>query len=118
MTDRPNRQVTVAVMSGPEDGRRYRFALQDGAGSVDVQGNWVLTMGRREDCDLCLPFDTQVSREHARLICKDDGTWLLEDAGSRNGTYIGKRKVETSAGLEPGVLFRIGQTWLRLEETE
>ena len=31
---------------------------------------------------------TRVSSKHARLTITDEGTWILEDLNSRNGTYI------------------------------
>jgi len=114
--DETDLRVTVMIMSGPDDGREYQFRRADGAGSPGPNGSWVLTLGRRDDCDLYLLFDTQVSRLHARLIGMPDGRWLLEDSGSRNGTFVGKRRIDGQTELEPGVLFRIGRTWLRLEK--
>lgn len=105
-------------MSGPDDGRKVRLRRDDGDGSSDANDSWVLVLGRRDDCDFSIPFDTQVSREHARLVCSRDGYWILEDLGSRNGTYIGKKRIEQAVELELGVLFRIGRTWLRLEEMD
>jgi adenylate cyclase len=118
MADKPDLELTLAIMSGPDDGRKVRFRYQEGDGSTDPSGNWVLTLGRRDDCDLCLPFDTQISRLHARLKCDSDGRWMLEDGGSRNGTFVEKRRVEGDLYLDEGVMFRIGRTWLRMEKTD
>jgi pSer/pThr/pTyr-binding forkhead associated (FHA) protein len=57
---------------------------------------WVLdrdemTIGRSADCDIRLP-KRQVSRYHAR-IQRDDGGYLLQDLGSKNGTYVNGREV-------------------------
>ena len=43
------------------------------------------TLGRQGDNDLVL-LDTRISRHHARIL-KDDESYLLEDAGSRHGTF-------------------------------
>lgn len=110
-------ELTIAIMSGPDDGLKASFRRGDGHGSTGVGGAWVLTLGRRDDCDLCLPFDTQISRLHARLIYQPDTGWTLEDSGSRNGTFVGKKRIEGAVHLEAGTLFRIGRTWLRLEKT-
>lgn len=118
MIDEADLQLTITIMSGPDDGRRVRFQRVDGDGSMGANGAWVLTLGRRDDCDLCLPFDTQISRLHARLQYRPGEGWFVEDSGSRNGTFIGKKQIEGAARLEEGVLFRIGRTWLRLENTE
>jgi pSer/pThr/pTyr-binding forkhead associated (FHA) protein len=87
-------------------------------------------MGRREGSDVHLPFDNQVSRNHARLGCvavptgnSDSSgapyvlTFWLEDGGSRNGTFIDKveASIEGRVSVRPGSLFRIGRTWLRLD---
>lgn len=114
MSGQDNAQLTITIMSGPDDGRSVRFSYRDGDGHL-VSDGWAITLGRRDDCDLCLPFDTQISRLHAHLVLCDDERWLLEDNGSRNGTYVGKKRVEQAAVLEAGVLFRIGRTWLRVE---
>src|SRR3954471_17162859 len=34
-----------------------------------------------------------VSGRHARFFIGDDGKWYVEDTGSRNGTFIGSRKL-------------------------
>ncbi|MCU0474814.1 MAG: FHA domain-containing protein [Anaerolineae bacterium] len=118
------REISITFMSGPNDGISLPFT-QPGRGEERT-----LTIGRREGSDIHLPFDSQVSRNHARLTCAlqpasssdiDDMPYVmsftLEDTGSRNGTFIEKH-TEPIAGkvsLRPGALFRIGRTWLRLD---
>ena len=47
-----------------------------------------LTVGRRTEADISLPWDPEVSRLHAELECKA-GEWLLCDDGfSQNGTFV------------------------------
>lgn len=117
MADESDLELTIEIMSGPDDGRLVHYRRADGDGTIGVGGAWILTMGRREDCDLCLPFDTQISRLHARLLCRADG-WFVEDGGSRNGTFFENQKkaIDGSVLLEAGALFRIGRTWLRVQE--
>jgi pSer/pThr/pTyr-binding forkhead associated (FHA) protein len=53
---------------------------------------------------------------HARLTYDArDMEYFLEDVGSRNGTFIGSRRVHERDVIQPGELFRIGRTWLRLD---
>lgn len=118
-------EISVTFMSGPLDGKTLIFD------QPDLGGQRMITIGRRDTCDIHMPFDNQVSRLHARLACSanpvsgDDSTstgapllsFWLEDAGSRNGTFIEKRSdpLAERYNLRPGVLFRIGRTWLRLD---
>lgn len=118
MTDEASFELVLAIMSGPDDGRKVRLRRSEGDGAVGANGTWSLTVGRKDDCDLCLPFDTQISREHARLVLMMDGQWVLEDSGSRNGTFVGKKRIESAVPIAPGILFRVGRTWLRLEAVE
>jgi len=115
--------ISVTFMSGPLDGKTLTFK-QPKAGKERV-----ITIGRRDSCDIHLPFDNQVSRLHARLGCQahpvndNDSrgaallTFWLEDGGSRNGTFVEKDAdpLTERVNLRPGTLFRIGRTWMRLD---
>jgi pSer/pThr/pTyr-binding forkhead associated (FHA) protein len=57
--------------------------------------------------------DDFASGRHARLSL-DRGTWILEDLGSTNGTFLGRNKVHTPTAIEPGTPVRIGRTVLEL----
>ncbi len=118
------REISVTHMSGPLDGKTLRFE------QPEIGGELVLNIGRREGCDIHLSFDNQVSRVHARLGCvstpvtaSDSVTepyilsFWLEDMRSRNGTFIEREKdpLRGRVSLRPGMLFRIGRTWLRLD---
>ncbi|WP_028920826.1 FHA domain-containing protein [Pseudonocardia acaciae] len=62
---------------------------------IELTGE-VIRIGRRSrrhrtdpDIDLSAPpADPGVSREHARLLGQPDGSWVLVDSGSANGTYL------------------------------
>jgi serine phosphatase RsbU (regulator of sigma subunit) len=64
------------------------------------------TMGRQGDNDLVL-LDTRISRRHARII-KDSEGYLLEDAGSRHGTFVNGERVAASRRLKPGDQISLG----------
>ncbi len=76
----------------------------------------VITLGRRAENDLPLPLDTRISRFHAQLTQQPDGTWLLEDLESTNGTFLGRRRLHAPTPVEPGDVFRMGRTWLEVVE--
>ena len=53
---------------------------------VDLSDTVVI--GRDEGCDLRITGDHLVSRRHAQTKRDSDGSWILEDLGSRNGTFV------------------------------
>ena len=78
-----------------KDGSRKSFSLPD---STTV-------IGRRHDCDLCIPLKT-VSRRHCQLNQNKENI-NIRDLGSRGGTFLnGKRITETT--LKAGDYIRIG----------
>ena len=101
-------RVSVTMMSGPYDGDTLYFE-PDTSG-----GTFRLTLGRRDNCDISLSFDSQVSRLHAEIVYQNNQFWL-EDLDSRNGTYVENKRVDSRIGIDPGTLFRVGRTWLRLD---
>ncbi len=80
----------------------------------DLTGD-VVTVGRKAENDVVLPLDPRISRFHAQLTDGPEGTWLLEDLDSTNGTFVGRRRIHAPTPLSPGDSFRAGRTWLRLE---
>jgi adenylate cyclase len=51
----------------------------------------VLTIGRRESCDICLRFPN-ISGMHCELTYQD-GYWYIRDLGSTNGIRVNGEKV-------------------------
>ena len=65
-----------------------------------------VTVGRSPDCEIFLD-DVTVSRKHASLTRTGDG-FAIEDAGSLNGTFVNRRRVERHE-LEDGDELQIGK---------
>lgn len=59
-----------------------------------------LTIGRDESCDVVIP-ERQVSRRHARIRQTENG-FLLEDLGSKNGTFVNGHELTGSHPLQDG----------------
>jgi pSer/pThr/pTyr-binding forkhead associated (FHA) protein len=85
-----------------DQGVQRIVTLDESAGSV--------TVGRRLEADVPLPWDPEVSRLHAELEFKA-GEWTLCDDGfSQNGTFVNGLRIHGRRRLTDGDLIRIGQT--------
>jgi ABC-type multidrug transport system ATPase subunit len=72
--------------------------------TVQLEGDR-MTVGRDTSNHVVLP-DPNVSRFHAELV-RRDGSWVVVDLGSRNGTRLGGERIQERI-LEPGVTVGIG----------
>jgi len=73
-----------------------------------VEGENII--GRGEEAGVRIDVDG-VSRRHARIVAHS-GRFTLEDLGSKNGTYLGDRRLEEPATLADGDDVRLGRTKL------
>jgi len=86
-----------------------------------------LLLGRDPKCNIVFP-SASVSREHARLWALEDGSWVVRDLGSRNGSsllratsgpsgdYRPLRAAEdTPVGVDDVIVLAGGANWLALE---
>jgi pSer/pThr/pTyr-binding forkhead associated (FHA) protein len=101
--------IVITVMSGAEDGKTFELSKTQ------------FMLGRHPDDDVCLPYDTRVSRHHAR-IAKEGGSYFIEDVGpegkgSTNGTYINDsdKKIAGKTRVSSGDTVLLGSVWVRLE---
>jgi hypothetical protein len=63
-------------------------------------------IGRSPDCDIFLD-DVTVSRNHAVLV-EEGGTYVVEDQGSLNGTFVNRRRIDR-APLQEGDELQVGK---------
>lgn len=96
--------ATLVILS-PDGGKR-RVEIDDGE----------TILGRGEDLAISLR-DPNVSRRHVRIIRNGEG-WLVEDLGSRNGTFHNGLRIREKVSLTPGDTLRIGPYNVRLEQTK
>jgi hypothetical protein len=71
-----------------------------------------LLLGRHHACDVVLD-EPSVSRQHARLVFRD-GSWVLQDLESTNGTIVNGSLVGRCA-LRPGDQLVFGYARLRID---
>jgi pSer/pThr/pTyr-binding forkhead associated (FHA) protein len=70
------------------------------------------TIGRRDEADIALPWDREVSRLHAELK-RLAGEWTISDDGlSQNGTYVNEVRLVGRRRLNDADLVRVGRTSL------
>lgn len=65
----------------------------------------VLTIGRADGCDVTIRHRS-VSSKHCRLTYRG-GVWVVEDLGSKNGTFVGREPCKR-ARLKSGAVLRVG----------
>ena len=80
-----------------------------------LQGSTV-SIGRASECSIPIK-DRYLSRRHAEIIAID-GSWILKDLGSANGTYLNGTRVERDQPLKPGDRIRLGDTEILFETPE
>lgn len=98
----------------PEWGRLEVIAGMDPpAGGIPIHGT--LLFGRASDCPVRIP-DPFVSSHHARLVPGSEGV-VLEDLGSRNGTWLGPERLEGPVRLQDGDHFAVGDVTFRYHRT-
>jgi signal transduction histidine kinase len=82
-TDPPSddSSLVLVVLAGEEPGRRFPLR------------NATVILGRDPACDVPVN-DRRVSRQHARIEPEEDGSFLLVDNGSSNGTLVNGERIE------------------------
>lgn len=113
-------RITLTITAGMQQGKTpFVFEQHD-----------TLLVGRMEDCGVCIPDDTQVSRHHFIMEVNPPDI-RIRDLGSRNGTYVnevkygGRERHETPAqgaekqfpqlDLHDGDEVRVGKTIFKVK---
>jgi pSer/pThr/pTyr-binding forkhead associated (FHA) protein len=76
-----------------------------------ILGPGVHTFGRSSECSIQIEA-AHVSRQHARLTVGADGSLLLEDLGSANGTFLDGQQITAPTPLAPNQSIQIGTATL------
>ena len=93
--------MVLSVVSGPHQGQSFSF----GPGTIQI--------GREAGCDVLLPEDSMVSRNHAQ-ISWTGSNWSIADLASTNGLFVNGARV-TQQTLNVGDQIKVGQTTLRVD---
>jgi pSer/pThr/pTyr-binding forkhead associated (FHA) protein len=86
----------LTIQRGPNVGKSYDLVKD------------VVTMGRDMSNDIVIN-DAESSRHHARFT-KQGVTYVVEDLGSTNGTFVNSARLSTPRPLNPGDMVGVGET--------
>jgi pSer/pThr/pTyr-binding forkhead associated (FHA) protein len=82
-------------------------------GTIIPLENAQITIGRAPDSTLVIDDDYASSR-HARVY-PSEGSWVVEDLGSTNGTWIDRTRITSPTVLPVGAPLRVGRTTLQIQ---
>ena len=106
-----DREASPYLVLRDGDDQQVEIALEPDRG---------LVVGRGQECDLSLRWDSVASRIHGELVCRG-GAWLVLDDGiSKNGTFVNGERVHGRRRLQDGDVIVFGSTpvrfrWPKLE---
>ena len=90
---------------------RLKIVSGNAAGdTVEVEDEFII--GRQAEGAGSLRNDIEISRRHARISAEPDGSFVVEDLGSTNGTYVNGRRVDAPLRLEVGDRIEVGSSAL------
>jgi pSer/pThr/pTyr-binding forkhead associated (FHA) protein len=93
MTDSPS-TARLTIKTGPDSGKEIELTQKE------------LVIGRLAPAGLVINHP-EISRLQARLTCRE-GNYVLEDLGSRNGTFLNGQPVHTPQVLADGAEIQFG----------
>jgi hypothetical protein len=99
-------RVGLLIDANVVNGRPVLLALDWNVGAQE------LLLGRSSGCDVAFS-NVSVSRRHARLVFRD-GSWILHDLDSTNGTFVNGVRVQRCE-LRPGDRLELGDEALRVD---
>jgi FHA domain-containing protein len=115
-------QIPSGAPSMPDIQVIARITQQNGTREIPLifkPGGKRLNVGRASDNELTLN-DGSVSKIHAALLMTAEGTLLVADTGSTNGTFINGRRIAygESRLIEEGDVIGFGDVEVRLRKSE
>lgn len=124
--DEERHALDVAIPRGvppmPDVTVLARVTRHDGTKQVSLvfkPGGKRLNVGRASDNELSIN-DTSVSKIHATLVLNKEGTLLVSDTGSTNGTYINGRRISYGEArqISDGDVVGFGDVEVRFKKQE
>jgi pSer/pThr/pTyr-binding forkhead associated (FHA) protein len=95
--------VILRVTEGPASGSLLRVGSEE------------FLIGRQAPGAGKLGNDIEISRRHARVTRSADGSFVIEDLGSTNGTYVNGERIAGARVLQVGDNLEMGDTKLTVD---
>tara|TARA_R110002072_G_scaffold1989_2_gene16301 strand:+ start:25963 stop:26874 length:912 start_codon:yes stop_codon:yes gene_type:complete len=108
--------IKAALASAEKEAEKKPAALLVVGGDLngtifDLKGEEV---GAGRNADNAIPLDFNgISRYHFKVTCISDDEHTVEDAGSKNGTFVNNKKIEGKVLLNKGDMVKIGSIALK-----
>ena len=111
-THRTPAELPPAVPATPHDETPWLELELDDRTSRFTLTSRSARIGRSPACELIIPeaAHSPVSRVHAELAVRPDGSVLVVDAGSTHGTYVNGERVELARALAAGDTITLGRS--------
>jgi len=108
----PTKPIRVARMANKPQRLPNALKLAEGNQApvlaANLQERKSIVIGRGLNCDVIIK-DVKASRRHWQLT-RTESSFLLEDLGSKNGTYVDGERVSAPVHLKPKQTFKVGDT--------
>lgn len=106
------------ISTGPSKAARSLAYLecQDGSGQRHAVTRSAYRIGRHSDNDLTIR-DASVSRQHAEIHRRRNGSFTITDLDSMNGVFVNQKKIDSET-LADGDVIEIGDRSLRFRMRE
>jgi pSer/pThr/pTyr-binding forkhead associated (FHA) protein len=98
--------------AGAPEKLRLKIVSGNAAGDTVEVGQEEFIIGRQAEGAGSLANDIEISRTHARITGEADGSFVIEDLGSTNGTYVNGRRIDRPLALEVGDRIELGASAL------
>lgn len=103
MADKPKRVPDTLKLSAGN---------QPPSTAANLQERKSIVIGRGLDCDVVIK-DVKASRRHCQLT-RTESSFVLEDLGSKNGTYVDGESIKAPVQLKTNQTFKVGDTMFYL----
>jgi len=101
-------RVLSLIAQGPETGQRCKWLLSPGESAV---------LGRSVDCELPIPWDSTISRRHARLVASETDLSIERLPEAANALFFGG-EISDKCLCSMGEHFVVGRTTVMVDRAE